>query len=113
MLVAFSKRSFEVSHDHLYCLHVNLATKKNKKSEKLEKLAFIAVGRDLSLDNVFRPPVIEFSDKAVGAEIIKIFKEPALEIKWITTPGHTGDSCSLIIKGENLSQNLSSYDVGL
>jgi len=42
----------------------------------------------------------------VGAEIIKLSPEQKdFEITWLTTPGHTGDSCSLIVKGENVSLN--------
>ena len=61
--------------------------------------AFIAVGRDLSLVNVFRPTVIPFTDMTVGKEIITL-KNGSLDVSWMTTPGHTGACCSLILKGD-------------
>ena len=62
----------------------------------------MAVGRDLNLGPIYRPNILEFSDKSIGKEILK-FSKSDLEITLITTPGHTGSSCSLIIKGENVT----------
>lgn len=67
------------------------------------------MGRDLSLGNLFRPPVIECSDRSIGVELIKIVKEQ-LEMKWITTPGHTACSCSMLIKGPNVTFNGEPID---
>jgi len=48
------------------------------------------------------------SDKAIGACLLRLSNE-TITIKYITTPGHTGGCCSLIIEGA-LRFDFKKYD---
>ena len=64
----------------------------------------ISVGRDISIDERFRSPRLLPSDKQIGACLLK-FENENVTLEYITTPGHTGGCCSLILTGDLTFRN--------
>ena len=64
----------------------------------------ISVGRDISIKERFRSPRLLPSDKQIGACLLK-FENEDVSLEYITTPGHTGGCCSLIITGDLIFRN--------
>jgi len=82
----------------------------NKDECQLYISALIAVGRDISENDIFRNLKLKTNDQTPGSSLFKFETGSSLQnddvvetesdvIEWISTPGHTGHCCSLIITG--------------